>query len=272
MLDRVTLKTVKSMILDMDGVIWRGNESVGDLPLIFGELDHLGIKYAFATNNASKSVGQYIEKLKTFHLNVQPWQIVSSSIVTAGFLKEKFPAGTNIFVVGEDGFINTLAEFGFRHAEENVKAVIVGMDRGLSYEKLSKACNFIWDGALFIGANPDSSFPTPTGLSPGAGAIVAAIQTATGVKPVIMGKPFPTIIRLALERLNSKEEECLVVGDRIDTDITAGKRAGCRTALILSGVGTMEDLDHSDIHPDYIFNDLEELVLTIKTMPYAAIG
>ena len=258
------LKNIKSIILDMDGVLWRSNEPIGDLPALFHTINGLGIKVAFATNNASLSVEQYMEKFISFGLTINPWQIVSSSLATGAFLKEKFPSGGNVFIVGEKGLVDTMADFGFIHAEEDIVAVIVGMDRTINYEKLFKASKLIRDGALFIGTNPDSTYPTPEGLAPGAGSIVAAIQTASGVTPIIIGKPFPAIIRMAMDRLSTTENECLVVGDRIDTDILAGQQAGCFTALLLSGVGNKEDLNNSKIKPDFVFNDLEELIEWMK--------
>ena len=264
MQNRSILKNIKSMVLDMDGVLWRSSEPIGNLPELFHDIDKLGIRVAFATNNASLSVEQYMQKFFRFGLTINPWQIVSSSLATGAFLKEKFPSGGYVFVVGEKGLVDTMADFGFIHAEENVIAVIVGMDRTINYEKLFKASKLIRNGALFVGTNPDSTYPTPEGLAPGAGSIVAAIQTASSVTPIIIGKPFPSIIRMAMDRLSTNETECLVVGDRIDTDILAGKQAGCITALMLSGVSKVEDLDNSTIKPDFIFNNLEELIQWMK--------
>jgi 4-nitrophenyl phosphatase len=258
------LKYIKSMILDMDGVLWRSSEPIGDLPALFHDINQLGIKVAFATNNASLSVDQYMQKFIGFGLAINPWQIVSSSLATGAFLKGKYPSGGNVFIVGEKGLVDTMAGFEFIHAEENVIAVIVGIDRTINYEKLFKASKLIRNGALFIGTNPDSTYPTPEGLAPGAGSIIAAIQTASGVTPLIIGKPFPAIIRMAMERLSTTEKECLVVGDRIDTDILAGQQAGCFTALMLSGVGKKEDLKNSKIKPDFVFKNLEELIKWMK--------
>jgi 4-nitrophenyl phosphatase len=258
------LKYIKSMILDMDGVLWRSSEPIGDLPTLFHEIDRLGIKVAFATNNASLSIEQYVQKFISFGLTINSYQIVSSSLATGAFLKGKYPSGGNVFIVGEKGLVDTMADFGFTHSEDDIIAVIVGMDRTINYEKLFKASKLIRNGALFIGTNPDSTYPTPEGLAPGAGSIVAAIQTASGVTPLIIGKPFPAIIRMAMDRLSTTEKECLVVGDRIDTDILAGQQAGCLTALMLSGVGKKEDLNNAKIKPDFVFNDLEELIEWMK--------
>ncbi len=264
MQNRSIQKNIKCMILDMDGVLWRSSDPIGNLPKLFNDIDELGIKVAFATNNASLSVEQYMQKFLSFGLDINPWQIVSSSLATGAFLKGMFPSGGNVFVVGEKGLVDTMADFGFIHAEVDIIAVIVGMDRTINYDKLFKASKLIRNGALFIGTNPDSTYPTPEGLAPGAGSIVAAIQTASGVTPVIIGKPFPSIIRMAMDRLSTTVNECLVVGDRIDTDIHAGQQAGCFTALMLSGVSKLEDLNNSNIQPDLVFNNLEELIEWMK--------
>jgi 4-nitrophenyl phosphatase len=138
--------------------------------------------------------------------------------------------------------------------------VVVGIDRQLSYEKLCRATLLIRSGVPFIGANPDRTFPTPEGLIPGAGAILAAIETATSVKPLIMGKPSPAMYQLALERLGTSPAETLVVGDRLETDIAGAQVIGCRTALVLSGVTSEADAYAWQPPPDFIARNLASLV------------
>jgi 4-nitrophenyl phosphatase len=134
------------------------------------------------------------------------------------------------------------------------------MDRTLSYEKLRRATFHIRAGAPFYGTNPDSTFPTPLGLVPGAGSIIAALQTASGVMPIMIGKPSPYMFDLSIERMKLSSKKILVVGDRLETDIAGGQAMGARTALVLSGVSTRQQVSNWDPQPDLIARDLTELI------------
>jgi HAD superfamily hydrolase (TIGR01450 family) len=205
----------------------------------------------------------YIEKFLSYGVTIQPNQIITSAMATAYLLKKKFPSGGPVFIAGEAGLIHTLADAGFFHAVENVLAVVVGLDRALTYEKLSDATLLINNGALFIGTNPDPSYPTPRGLQPGAGAMIGFVAIATGVQPQYAGKPAPVMINMALENLKLTPQEVLVVGDRLDTDILTGQNAGCRTALVLTGVTTREDLKKWPQSPDMVCENVTSFVETL---------
>jgi 4-nitrophenyl phosphatase len=134
------------------------------------------------------------------------------------------------------------------------------MDRTLTYEKLTRATLLIRSGAQFIGSNPDRTFPTPEGLAPGAGAILAALEAATDQQPLILGKPAPELYRIAMRRMNVGPENTLVVGDRLGTDVIGAQQLGCRTGLVLSGVTTLEAAREWDPAPDWIAKDLSDLL------------
>ena len=227
---------LKALILDMDGVIWRGDQPLGDLPMIFAEINRRGYRTILATNNATLSDDQYLVKLRKFGVELEEWQIISSPDVAADFLKKRYPAGGPVFVVGEIGMISTLAKYGFYQSNQNVLAVVAGLDRQINYDKLARATLLIRSGAMFIGTNADPTLPMPEGLLPGAGSILAALEAATGIKSVVVGKPEPEIYLLALERLKTNPADTLIIGDRLDTDITGAQKLGCHTALLLSGV------------------------------------
>ena len=163
-------------------------------------------------------------------------------------------------MIGEVGLVQTLAEQGFYLSEEDVLAVVVGLDRNLTYEKLKKATLLIRSGVPFIGTNPDRTFPTPQGLIPGAGAVIAAVEAATDVKPVYAGKPETYLYQLALDRLAVPPQEALVIGDRLDTDITGGQSLGCKTGLVLTGVSTETEALNWKPALDYIASDLFSLL------------
>ena len=258
-------KNIKALILDMDGVLWRENTPIGDLPAIFNRIRERGLKVALATNNATRTIEEYLEKIAGLGVKLEPWQIISSASATANVLSREFPNSGAVFVVGQNGIQRALEERGFKvitdpDDETTPIAVIGSLDRSVSYQKLRRATLHIRGGAPFYGTNPDKTFPTPEGLVPGAGAILASIEAATDVKPIIIGKPQPTMMNMALENLGTTAEETLVVGDRLETDIAAGQAAGCKTALVLSGVCTREQAEKWKPAPDFISDDLSSLL------------
>ncbi len=252
---------IQALILDMDGVLWRENALLVDLPAVFNRFREMGLKVVLATNNATRSVDMYLQRFKELGVQLEPWQVVNSAIAIGYLLSQRFPGGGPVYIIGEKGVIDTLAEYGFRHSpDEKPLAVIVGMDRQVNYEKLTRATLLIRAGAPFYATNPDRTFPTPQGLIPGAGAIIAAVQAATDVEPILGGKPQPTMLQVALERLGTCAAQTLAVGDRLETDILGGYHAGCRTALVLSGVATPADLAAFTPKPDVVAADLAELI------------
>jgi 4-nitrophenyl phosphatase len=138
--------------------------------------------------------------------------------------------------------------------------VIAGLDRGLNYDKLRRATLLIRSGVPFFGTNPDKTFPTPDGQVPGAGALLALLEAASGVSPIIIGKPNPAMYRLAMQRLGARLEETLAVGDRLETDIAGAQALGCPCALVLSGVSSREAAQTWQPTPDLIASDLGELL------------
>jgi 4-nitrophenyl phosphatase len=256
------LTSIKGLILDMDGVLWAADTPLLDMPRFFQQLQEVGLPVVFATNNGTRSVSMYVERLAGYGVPVEPWQVVNSAIATAEYLARLFPAGGPMFVVGETGVIEALQEHGFWLANdgEDPLAVVAGMDRSMSYARLARAALLIRAGKPYIGTNPDLTFPTPYGLVPGAGATLAYLEAATSVSPVIMGKPEPHLYRFSIDRLKLRPEEVLAVGDRLETDILGGQRTGCRTALVLSGVSSAAEADAWQPKPDLILPNLADLM------------
>lgn len=257
-------RTIRGLILDLDGVLWLDAQAIGDLPGIFQRIGGLGLKVVLATNNATRTIRQHQEKVASFGVQVEPWQVVNSSQAAASYLKRRFPEGGGVFVVGEAALVTTLAEAGFHLAEREVAAVVGSMDRGLSYDKLRRATLLIRAGAVFVGTNPDRTFPTPEGLVPGAGAVLAILETASDVAPVICGKPSPEMYQIALERMGLRPDEALVVGDRAETDIAGAQALGCPCALVLSGVTSPAQAADWQPQPDWIEADLETVVRRLE--------
>jgi len=255
---------IKALILDMDGVLWRDTEPIGDLPTLFRIINDRGWKSVFVTNNATRSVSQYVDKLASFGVEADQGSIINSGLATALFLKGKYPSGGPVYIIGEQGLFDTLGEHGFIQSESEPLAVIASLDRELTYHKLQRATSFIRAGVTFIGTNPDPSLPTPGGYIPGTGAILAALEAASGSKPLIIGKPSPTMYQIALEVLQIPPQNALVVGDQMPTDIKAGIESNCLTALVLSGVSDEETVNQYPFKPTFVAQDLTQLITTIS--------
>ena len=257
---------IKALILDMDGVIWRSDTPIGDLTSIFNRIEARGLKYVFATNNGTKTPEQYADTLANFGVRVDPSQVVTSALGVAHMLaaSRNFPRGTKAFMIGEDGVRAALEEKGYEilsvERAEEAQLFVIGIDRQITFEKMREATLLVRRGIPFYATNPDKTFPTPRGEIPGAGAWISVITTATDIEPIFAGKPFPFLMELSLERLGTKKEETLVVGDRLETDIAAGQAVGCPCALVLSGVSTQEQADLWRPQLDVIAKDLSTLI------------
>lgn len=259
----MTPTTLRALLLDMDGVLWRDMEPIGDLPAIMKKIADKGLQTAFVTNNATRTVEQYQEKFRSFGLEIPAEEIHTSAKVAARVLSNKHPKRGNVYVIGERGLREAIQDQGFQISDSNCLAVVVGLDRDLTYEKLEIATHLIRGGAAFIGTNPDRTLPSPNGEVPGAGSILAALEAATDVKPTIIGKPERALLDSALAQLGIQAEQALMVGDRVETDVAAGQKAGCHTALLLSGVTSEAGGRAWNPAPDYIEKDLETLIAKI---------
>jgi 4-nitrophenyl phosphatase len=254
-----SLPGIKALIIDMDGVLWRESSAIGDLPTIFARFDNLGLKTILATNNGTRTPQQYVDKLKGFGLDYPADQILTSAMGAAHILKKRFPQGGPVYIMGEIGLQNALEDEGFHQSEKNPVAVIGGMDREVSFTKLRTATLLLRAGVPFYFTNPDRTYPTPKGLIPGAGALLAALEVASDVNAIVVGKPSPILYEFALERLGTLPGETLAVGDRLETDILGGQRAGCKTALVLSGVATRQDATNWQPPVDLVIDELSDL-------------
>lgn len=254
------MNKIKSLIFDMDGVLWRDQTPIGDLGKIFRLLQHHNIKFAFATNNSTKSPSEYKDKLNRFGISAKEEQIITSATTLAKMVKEKFPDGGPVHILGENGLREALQQNGFHHLDQNVLAVVGGLDRQITYEKLKVATLLLQQNVDFFYTNADTTFPTPDGIIPGAGSILRALEVGSGRNAIIAGKPKPKMFEIAMKIINASAESTLVIGDRLDTDILGGLEAKCLTALVLTGISTQEDLDVSAYKPHFVFENLTDLV------------
>jgi 4-nitrophenyl phosphatase len=255
------LQMVRAIILDMDGVLWRGDQVLPQAAAFLDFLRGRGIPFALATNNSGNSPAQYDAKLARMGLGQVPQdRIITSGVVAIHYLKKQLPRGARIYVIGEDGLRVMVAEAGFVVADDEAEAVLAGIDRNFTYAKAYTATRLIRAGALFVGTNPDLTFPMPEGLSPGAGSILAMLAAAGGRQPVVMGKPERAMFEEASAALGVPLDRTLMIGDRLDTDIAGAVKLGLQTALVLTGIETRESVDaHGGADGTLVVNDLAEL-------------
>jgi 4-nitrophenyl phosphatase len=264
---------IRNLILDMDGVLWHGERAVPGLKEFFRQLGRLDIGYVLATNNARKVATQYSEKLANFGVTVPAEQILTSAEAAARHLNGIHPPGTRAYVVGDVGLRLAMVNCGFNLLESDgfvgdgatAELVVVGFTPYFCYDDLASATYLINKGATFIGTNPDVTLPTEHGPLPGTGSMLSFLETATGVKPTVLGKPSGAIFEQALEMLGSTVRDTVMVGDRLGTDILGGHSAGLRTVMVLSGISTMDDVERSEVKPDWIVDDLAALTEFVKS-------
>jgi 4-nitrophenyl phosphatase len=270
------LTNIRAMIIDMDGVLWHGSQPMPGLVDFFNVIRQKNIRFILATNNATSTPQQYVEKLARMGVTVGLEDIMTSAMATAMYLAQTMnPATTRVFVVGEDGAIGALLEQGFtltglyELTGENSKGadvVVCGKDHGINWDKLATATLNIRNGAKFIGTNGDPTLPTERGLTHGNGAILAALETASGVKPMIIGKPEPIMYQQAIAKLNADLTETIAIGDKLETDILGAIRTGIRSLMVMSGVSSETDLQQSDYKPTWVMPDISAVTEALKKL------
>jgi len=255
--------SIRGLILDMDGVLYQGTQPLGDLPRLFSFIQEQGWRVIMATNNAIRNTDEHLARMQSFGVELEPWQIINSIQVVISLLKRHFPKGGPIYCVVSPSTMAAIEAAGFYNDEIDAQAVVVGLDRNVTYEKLETATLLVRSGLLYIGTNPDASFPTPRGLLPGAGAIVAAVTSGSGTQPLFAGKPEAAMFEISMERLGTTPQTTLAIGDRLDTDILGGQRSGCRTGLVMSGVTSPAERDLWQPKPDLVAADIWQM-LSVK--------
>jgi 4-nitrophenyl phosphatase len=252
------LSAITHLVIDMDGVLYRGNEPMPRLAEFIAFLRRRPIPFMLATNNSTFTPAQYAAKMARLGATIAPAEILTSGTALAFWLSQRYARGTRVHVFGENSLREAMVESGFVLADENVELVAASMDWDVNYEKLKKATLLIRGGARFYATNLDPTRPTEEGLTPGTGALIAALEVASGVRPIAVGKPEPTMFELAMTQLGARPETSATLGDRLDTDILGGEKAGMKTILVLSGSTTRSEAEAHK--PDFIFQDIGELL------------
>ena len=260
-----SLSSIQRLIIDMDGVLWRGDQPLPGLGPFFNFLRRRDIRFILATNNASQTPEQYVAKLARLGVGVEHREILTSAQATALYLETIAPKGSVVYTIGEAGVRQALTERGFALGDDAAGYVVVGMDRGLTWDKLAQATLNIRAGAVFVGTNPDVTLPTERGTTLGNGAVLAALKAATDTTPIIVGKPEPIMYQQAMARLGGNTESTAALGDRLETDILGAVRAGIRSIFVLSGISTRDQLIGLDYQPDWVFDDIADLTAHWET-------
>lgn len=256
--------TLKTIIFDLDGVLYRGSTPVEGAIKTVEKLREAGKKIFFLTNAGTLSREGRTQKLRKLGFEAEEKEVYTSSY-GVGYYISKQKRNPSAYCLGEGGLKEQLSSFGIYLTDEKPDFVVVSLDRGINYPRLTTAFKSILNGSKFIATNLDQAFPTNEGLFPGAGSIVKAVEYATGVQPHIIGKPSTYLLEMIFKECDCAKEEILMIGDRIDSDIHLAKRAGIKSALVLSGVSKKEDVDKlkEEEKPDYLANSVKDLLPVI---------
>lgn len=261
--DYSRLENKKLYLFDMDGTIYLDNDLFDGVDEFLKKIERSGGRYVFITNNSSKSVSDYVKKLRNLGLDyVTEENFFTSTQASVRLFKEKFDKKL-IYAQGTKSFIEELKNSGLNVTEvydENAAAVLVGFDPELTGEKLRNTCKTLKRDIPYYATNPDWVCPVDFGYIPDCGSMCFGIEKATGKKPIFIGKPEPAMIFSVMDKFGYTKEQTVVFGDRIYTDIASGYNAGVDTVLVLSGEATMKDYAESEIKPTFVLNCVKEML------------
>lgn len=255
------LKQKRLFLLDMDGTIYLDNV-LFEYSLDFLDcVKSIGGKYVFLTNNSSKSINDYMNKLKELSIEVSSSNFMTSSQATSLHLRHNYK-NKKIYVLGTESLKKELGEDGLDITDEysdDIDCLLVGFDTELKYSKLEDACRILLRDVDYLATNPDLVCPTSFGFIPDCGSICNMLEIATGKIPEYIGKPKPTMVELAMQANGFTKEETIVIGDRLYTDIACGINAGVSTGVVLTGETKSEHLADTEFRPDFVFENIGQL-------------
>jgi NagD protein len=245
-------------LIDMDGVLYRGSELIPGADRFVHQLRSRKVPFRFLTNNSQRTRRDVAAKLARMGVEVEEEHVFTCAMATARFLAAQKPGGT-AFVIGEGGLLTALHQHGFAVVDQDPDFVVVGEGRTFNLELVEAAVNMVARGAKLIATNLDPNCPTPAGVRPGCGALVALLEAATGVKAFSVGKPSPVMMRGARKELGLATDETTMVGDTMETDILGAVQLGFHSVLVLTGGTRQEDLPHYAYQPELVVESLAEL-------------
>ncbi|MBR6572478.1 MAG: HAD-IIA family hydrolase [Clostridia bacterium] len=259
------LEKLRLFLLDMDGTIYLDNELFSGVIEFLEYIKSIGGRYIFLTNNSSNSVDKYIKKLASLGITATADDFLTSTDATILYLNKK--EYNKIYAFGTNSFKSQLNDASLPiidKLEDGIDCLCMGFDTELSFKKLEDACILLGKGIDYIATNPDWVCPTWYGYVPDCGSVSQMLYNATKRKPIFIGKPEPTMVLLAMEKTGFNREETALIGDRLYTDIACGVNAGINSIFVLSGEGTMEDLEKSDVKPDFVYENIKVLYEDIR--------
>jgi len=254
----------EALLFDLDGTLYRGNEPVPGAGELISGLQSRGMLSLFVTNNSTRTPGEVAEHLREMGIEAPEERIATSAMAAADYARANYP-GAAVYAIGEKGLKEALLSAGLRLADRGEPAdlVVQGLDRQLTYDRLAEAVNHLLGGAAFVQTNPDRLLPTDGGFLPGAGSIGAPLQAATGVEPIVIGKPSRILMDYSLRISGTKPENTWVIGDNPYTDLAAARGAGCPSILVLTGLCDADNWEahcaKAGAHPDVVCAGPEQL-------------
>lgn len=264
------LKSKKLFLLDMDGTLYLDDELFPGAAEFLALVKARGGRYLFLTNNSSKGVKSYVEKMDRLGIKATEDDFLTSVDALIVYLNLNYgdcAGGKKIYIMGTSSFKDQMADAGFNitdRLEDDIAMLIIGFDRELTFGKLEDACILLGRGVEYLATNPDWVCPTSYGFVPDCGSFAWMLEKATGRRPKFIGKPEPDMALLALKKFGCRAEDAMLIGDRLYTDIACGNNAGIDTAFVLSGEGTLADLETSETKPTYVFDNIEKILQEIK--------
>lgn len=249
---------MRGYLIDMDGVVYRGNQMIPGADRFIAELKKADVPFLFLTNNSQRTRRDVALKLQRLGIDALEEHVFTCAMATARYLARQKPGGT-AFIIGEGGLLTALHTNGFAIVDKNPDYVVVGEGRTLTFEMFEAALGMIMNGAKLIATNMDPNCPSQGGLRPGCGAIVAMLEAASGKKAFSVGKPSPIMMRGARKQLGLAAEDTIMIGDTMETDILGGVQAGYKTVLVLSGGTRREDLGRFAYRPDLLADSIADL-------------
>ena len=257
--DKLKEKTL--YLLDMDGTIYNENQIFDGTLEFLEEIKRRGGQYVFITNNSSKSVEDYVQKVQAMGSEAEYENFHTSSQATAMYLKENYPNQV-VYCMGTKSLIKELREAGIEvvtEVDERASVVLLGFDTENTSEKIRNTCIMLGRDVAYLATNPDLVCPVSFGYIPDCGSMSIMLKNATGKEPFFIGKPEPIMVNCVLKQLNCKRENAVIVGDRLYTDIKTGENAKVDTICVLSGEASMEDILQGEVKPTYIFKSVKEI-------------
>ena len=258
-----SLKATELFLVDMDGTFYLEDTLLPGAKEFLRAVQESGKRAVFLTNNSSRTNSEYADKMANFGFCMGADDIFTSADATIAYMKKHYEEKRTL-VIGTDALVHQFRKEHFYVTDENPEVVVLGFDTSINYEKLTALCNAVRNGAIYIATHPDFNCPVKGGYIPDIGAVIAFVKAATEKEPdVIIGKPYAPIIEAVTERFGMPTEKTTMIGDRLYTDIAMGKW-GIKTALVLTGETKKEDLEASDVKPDYIFENIGEIATILK--------